>query len=66
MRVEYRAEPARPATRQPQSHAIDGWHTASKGADIKKPRENPGFDGSRWLPNSNEMTPTGIEPVLPP
>jgi hypothetical protein len=39
---------------------------SSESADIKKPRENPGFDGSRWLPDSNEMTPTGIEPVLPP
>lgn len=32
----------------------------------KKTRENPGFDGCGWLPDSNEMTPTGIEPVLPP
>jgi len=34
--------------------------------DIKKPRENPGFDGGRWLPDSSGVTPTGLEPVLPP
>ena len=34
--------------------------------EIKKPRENPGFDGCRWVPDRHEMTPTGIEPVLPP
>lgn len=27
---------------------------------------SPGFSGSWKLPDSNEMTPTGIEPVLPP
>ncbi len=39
------------------SRAIDGH---------KKTRENPGFDVIGYLPDGGFMTPTGIEPVLPP
>lgn len=32
----------------------------------KKTRENPGFDAICYLPDGGVVTPTGIEPVLPP
>jgi hypothetical protein len=41
----------------PMSHAI---HKTTK------PREKQGFDGAGWLMIPNLVTPTGVEPVLPP
>jgi len=36
---------------------------SEKGTDVKKPRENPGFDGLRWAQTGSPMTPTGCEQV---
>lgn len=44
----------------------DNHGPSPKGVDIKKPRENPRFDGVLHLSDACEMTPTGFEPVLPP
>ena len=44
----------------------DNHGPSLKGMDVKKPRENPGFDGVLHLSDAYEMTPTGFEPVLPP
>lgn len=35
-------------------------------AETKKPRELRGSEGGRWVPMDSGMTPTGLEPVLPP
>lgn len=54
-------------SRSPTGVPTDGDQGPSlKGADVKKPRENPGFDGVVHLSDACEMTPTGFEPVLPP
>ena len=54
---------SRPLTR---SLITDHQGPSLKGTDVKKPRENPRFDGVVHLSDVYEMTPTGFEPVLPP
>jgi hypothetical protein len=40
--------------------------TISKTHDTKKPCDLQGLDGAEWLLKLNLVTPTGVEPVLPP
>ncbi|TVP98147.1 MAG: hypothetical protein EA381_13115 [Planctomycetaceae bacterium] len=58
-----RASESRPPTSPP---IVADPSPSAAITDIKKPRENPGFDGSGYLPDASEVTPTGLEPVLPP
>ena len=39
---------------------------SSSHQSIKKPHQNQGLDGVRWLLKQMQVTPTGLEPVLPP
>ena len=40
--------------------------TISRSDETTKPSELLGSDGVRWLKKAYEVTPTGVEPVLPP
>ncbi len=54
---------SRPPTGPPIAH---NQGPSTGNPETKKPRENPGFDALLCLPDGQTMTPTGIEPVLPP
>ncbi len=46
------------------SNAPEG--AIGKTQDTKKPCDLQGLDGAGWLLKLNLVTPTGVEPVLPP
>ena len=57
----------------PKSHSalikrmvLENPGAATKRPETTKPSELLGFDGARWLLKLNLVTPTGVEPVLPP
>ena len=54
-------------SRAPIGAPIDGDPSPSGSiTDTKKPRGSRGLDGCRWPAMAHEVTPTGLEPVLPP
>lgn len=48
------------------SHVTANPEPSCPITETQKPRKNRGSDGVRWVQTGSLMTPTGIEPVLPP